>query len=1116
MARAVQTLLFTDLVSSTEKARELGDVGWSGLLGEHHRVVRSALAGHGGTEVDTAGDGFFSRFDDPIGALRAAAAVQAAVGSLGLEVRAGLHTCGVQIDEQGRLSGVGVHLAARVMAKAGAGEIVVSATLRELVSGSALDFRDLGSHELKGFSDPWRLYALDLDSVSRLAGEGATSGSGTEGEASLPARAGADRPWPLPLPAGVAAHASSVAALVGREVEWEQLLGAEKAARAGERQVVVVAGEPGIGKTRLTAAAAKAVFDAGGATVLYGRCDEDVTVAYQPWRESLGYLVEEAPGGWLASYVVECGPDLARIVPSLSRRLRDLPERKAINPEIERKDIDPETERWLVFQAAAALVRKACEQSLVVVVLDDLHWADKATIDLLRHLVGVTSGLRLLVLGTYRDSDLGAGHPLADALTTMRREPGFGRVRLSGLSDAALVAMFESIAGHTLDDGSVAVTHAIGRESAGNPYFAGELLRNLAESGEVYQDEDGRWTTRGSGVALPESVRAVVAQRVGRLGRDTAAALSAASVIGQEFDLALLAVVVEREEDELYDLLQTAVAASVLREATDVEDRFAFVHALTQRSLEQELTARSRRQLHLRVAEAIEATSAGHADSRAAELASHWIAAHRPVELDKALHYARLAGLQAMAALAPQEAVRWLTTALELAEGHTTVSAAERIGIQVALGAASCQAGDPSYRQVLLSACEAAEEAGEHGLLVDAALANSRGWFSQYGSVDHDRIRHLERAIEVCAQGDSRLAALHIRLADELTFGAAFERRRALAEKAVGLARAGGDRKALAEVLTRCGLVLAAAGTAEERLGLLEEATALLDAGADPSVSCWAGLGRLAAHLELGDAAGFRRMVEVVAGAAERLHQPLLMAMAYLARGLAAVLAGDADEVERLTRRAYKARAGHDDMLAGTATLLMAVGQMRGRVQELIPFTEDGVRQYPDQVNYRAALCWMLCEVDRDDEARHVLADALPRVAPEPDDFVWLWTHSFLALSAAHLGDTEAVTLLYERLAPFGRLVPCIAWFGAAPPVAAGLGALAATLGDDGAADAHFLTATELSERMAAPWFLASTQVGWARACARRDGPGAAGDALSTSAGRYPTIERRARAILGG
>jgi class 3 adenylate cyclase len=164
VSRRVQTLLFTDIVGSTDRLRELGDAAWAALLVRHHEVVRAVLAGHGGREVDTAGDGLLARFDAPAPALRAAAAAVAAVAALGIEIRAGLHTGEVELHGD-VMTGVGVHLAARVMAEAGPGQVLVSATIRELMAGSGLGFVDLGVHKLKGFPERWRLYALDPATV---------------------------------------------------------------------------------------------------------------------------------------------------------------------------------------------------------------------------------------------------------------------------------------------------------------------------------------------------------------------------------------------------------------------------------------------------------------------------------------------------------------------------------------------------------------------------------------------------------------------------------------------------------------------------------------------------------------------------------------------------------------------------------------------------------------------------------------------------------------------------------------------------------------------------------------------------------------------------------------
>jgi class 3 adenylate cyclase len=256
VARQVQTLLFTDIVGSTARLRELGDPAWAALLARHQDVIRAALAAQRGREVDSTGDGFLARFDAPAPAVRAAAAAVAAVAALGLEIRAGLHSGEVELHGN-RISGVGVHLGARVMAEAGPGEVLVSSTARELLAGSGFGFVDLGARQLKGFTERWRLFALDLATV---AGDDQAQPVGWEPMAQGPGGAGGSSPGLV----------SVSPTLVGRVGELQLLTAAKTQAAGGEPAVVLVGGEAGVGKTRLVTELTTG--PANGARVLTGGC----------------------------------------------------------------------------------------------------------------------------------------------------------------------------------------------------------------------------------------------------------------------------------------------------------------------------------------------------------------------------------------------------------------------------------------------------------------------------------------------------------------------------------------------------------------------------------------------------------------------------------------------------------------------------------------------------------------------------------------------------------------------------------------------------------------------------------------------------------------------------
>jgi predicted ATPase len=302
--------------------------------------------------------------------------------------------------------------------------------------------------------------------------------------------------------------------------------------------------------------------------VLFGHWEEDLATPYQLFAEVLSHYVTHASGAELVAHVAAHGSELSRLVPALASRIPGLAPSKAT---------DSDTERYLLFAAIVGLLATVSESQPLVLVFDDLQWADKGSLLLFRHLIAADQGMRVLILGTHRRSELSRSHPLTDILAALRRQSGVSRIELTGLDDNDVVAYLEAAAGRTLDAAGVGLAHAVYRETDGNPYFVSEVLRHLAETGAIYRDASGRWTAETSTeqVALPDSVREVIGARVGRLGKDAERVLSVAAVTGRDFDLDLLARATETNEDDLLDILdildilEAASTAALVREPDD-------------------------------------------------------------------------------------------------------------------------------------------------------------------------------------------------------------------------------------------------------------------------------------------------------------------------------------------------------------------------------------------------------------------------------------------------------------------------------------------------------------------------------------------------------------------
>lgn len=316
-----------------------------------------------------------------------------------------------------------------------------------------------------------------------------------------------------------------------------------------------------MGKTTLAAWAAREL-QIQGATVAFGRCDEGLGASFRPWIEAVGHLVEHLPAEVVEAHVAERGDSLARWIPTLSAD-RGL-DGSGSGPQTESSDAA--SDRFVLLGAVTDLLERAGSDRLVVVILDDVQWADAATLQLLRHVLTIGVAAPVVVVATYRDSDLARGDRLTSFLADTRREANVTRIDLAGFGDVDMLALMETAAGHELTEPGVALAQALRRETKGNPFFTGEMLRHLALSGAIAQSAAGRFELQQSiaEMGLPTSVRDVVARRVDRLGGDAVTVLSAAAVIGLNFDLDLLVELVDLDEDSVLDVLEAATIASLV------------------------------------------------------------------------------------------------------------------------------------------------------------------------------------------------------------------------------------------------------------------------------------------------------------------------------------------------------------------------------------------------------------------------------------------------------------------------------------------------------------------------------------------------------------------------
>ena len=372
------------------------------------------------------------------------------------------------------------------------------------------------------------------------------------------------------------------------------MVAAWERASAGPQQAVAISGEPGIGKTRLAAELAGVVSAAGG-IVLHGRADEDLGTPYKPFIEALTHYMRHADAAAVRRQLGPDGRELFRLLPGLAERFADLglPTRT-----------DAAAERFLLFEAVTTFIARVAEDAPVLFVLDDVHWADKPTLLLMHQLASRTA--RLLVVFTYRDTEVTRRHPLTDIIAALHRDHVLERIALAAISADDVPAFAAHLEALDVDDAFWSRVH---RQTGGNPFFIEEVLRHAADLGT-------------GDVAVPEGVEEMVVHRVARLSDAANRVLTVGALCGLEFDTTAVELGTDLDDDAVLDALDEAAAAGVITEVTDAPGRWAFGHALVRQSLHDSLSAARRVRVHWRIGEGL----AARAGSSAAEIANHLVA----------------------------------------------------------------------------------------------------------------------------------------------------------------------------------------------------------------------------------------------------------------------------------------------------------------------------------------------------------------------------------------------------------------------------------------------------------------------------------------------------------
>jgi class 3 adenylate cyclase/tetratricopeptide (TPR) repeat protein len=1048
------TFLLTDIEGSTPLWEQHGTV-MGAALARHEALIAQAVASHAGQLVKARGEGdstlsVFVRASDAAAAavtLQRALATQRWPDGIVLATRAALHTGEVELRD-GDYYGQTLNRAARLRALGRGGQILLSRATADLVADqlpTGAKLVDVGAHHLKGLSRRENVFALV--------------------DPHLPA--------PPLLLTQRAEHPDQVA-FIGRDSERSLLGAALDNALGGQGQLVLIAGEAGIGKTRI---AEELCVDARAreARVVWGRCHEgEGAPAYWPWRQALrAYAAGRQPA--LPVEFGEAMVELAELVPELVGA-QGQPRPAAA--------LDPEMARFRLFDAMSTSLRSASAETGLVVVLDDLHWADRASLLLLEFMARELADSRLLLVGTYRDVEVDRRHRLSSTLAELYRQPVTSFLTLGGLDQDEVSRFICNVAGIDPADDLVAAVHG---QTEGNPYFVSEVVRLLVA--------ENRLETSGLLAAgVPEGIRHVIGRRLNQLSEAANSTLSVAAVQGRDFDLAVVARAGSQPDEAVLDQLEEATAARLVAEVGSKPGRFRFAHALVRETLYEELPPRLRRQLHERVGTALAEHHAADLEAHLAELAHHHWQAARPGHATQALDYARRAGDRAMTVLAYEEAAAHYERAVQALDLQGSTDQNRRCELLLALGAARMAAGEVAAARVQYERAAALAKqlrAGEQ--LAQAAFG--LGVEFTAGIVDDLEVRLLEEALEVLGAADSTLRARVLaRLAKGLQTSPQQDRRARLSDQAVAMARRTGDPATLATVLYERHLATWTPGNLEDRLALSTEVVHLAQTSGD-RVLALRGRGFLMANLlELGDMPALRRELAIYERTAQELRQLHFLWHIPMFRAGQEVLHGRFDEAERLAQDALVLGRRARDPVAPIyfGIVLTQLRWDQGRLPELEASIRDSVDRYPANLGWQATLTLMLWDAGRREEARSRFERlAAVDFAGVPSNHLWTSQLAILAIVCHGLADATRASRLYQLLLPYADHNVLVARLPLVSPgsVSHYLGMLAAAMSRWDDAASHLEAAMRVHERMDALPLLARSRFHYAHALVGRGRP---------------------------
>ena len=876
-------------------------------------------------------------------------------------------------------------------------------------------------------------------------------------------------PIPIELP-GALRFAPSFP-FVGRALERATLRTLLPRAVGEGRRVALVAGEAGSGKSRLVRELAGEGF-AAGAAVLYGSCDMALGSPYQPFVEALSHLVREAEPAWLRAALGSSGRELVRLLPELGERVGGLP------PPL---PADPDTERYRLHVAVTNLLDSVGRVAPLLLVVEDLHWADPSTLHLLRHLVRAGGVARLLLVVTFREDGQDASREFGETLADLARADGVVRLRLGGLSGEEVVEFIRAAAEGDAEQAE-AVALWISGLTGGNPFLVGELWRALVETGTIALESDGlRLVCPLDQLATPETVREVAGQRLARLEPATRMLLELAAVVGPEFELRLLARAAAFEEAQLRAALEQAVRIGMIQEIPPFARAYRFTHELVRRALVDACTALHRAELHQEAGRALAELHPEPPAGVLAELAHHFAAAASLGDVEGAVEYNLRAGRAATASLAYEEAAERFRTALALGLDDPR----QRASVELECGTVLNWAGRTAEAiDCFKAASEIARKTADPELLARAAIGLEETCWRP-GIIDQGTDELLREALAALPDEQPELQVRLLGgLARALRLLGRHSEAGTIRTEALELARRTSDPRAVANVLIQ-GYFAPGAASGIEVLEMLAEAKRIGKELDDIAIQAEAMAWRVVTLVSLGDLASARKELDVLRSAAERTRQPFLHHTAETFGSALALCDGRLADAEAMAQRGLEwGRLMRGPDPSGAYGLqLFNVRREQGRLAELAPTIRLLTESRGNVSAWRPGLIALLAELGMTDEAHAELRSFCERGLSEiAGDALGVAALAYLADTSAALGDAETAGLLYPELAPLagrpllvGHLVAC---FGASDRL---LAKLAATFGDRMLAQRHFEAALDLEQRMGAPLWLAHTRYEYAR-----------------------------------